>query len=154
MNAIVVVSSLLVLASATGKPATDTYSMTYQAAGAGHTTTVPILSFTIARQTRQAALSGPGSAQRRQTEPPTNSGQIKILVDKNAREIATAFKKGAVLHQITIVMTGITPAGAMAPMRHWVLTDAMVDSFAVTGTGQSAQSILGLHWKSMTTSTP
>ena len=73
-----------------------------------------------------------------------------MAVGKDPAAQAETFRKGAQFVRIVIKLTGLTPAGATAPMRHWVLSQAAIDSYSVSG----AQATVNLHWKSITSSTP
>jgi hypothetical protein len=124
--------------------------MTYQVGLTSRAATMPIQSFAIARQVQQAATGGPTASHR--TLPTTNpsSGQIKMSVVNNAAAQASTFKQGSKFAKITIVLDGVTPSGAKAPMRKWIVSDATIDSYSVAGTGGSAVATVNLHWTTMT----
>ena len=154
MKARLTVSCFVVLACASALAAQDTCSMTYESTTTSRPATIQLISFAIARAVDPPASGRPTSGAQKRPAGVTNSGQITVDRAKHPREFSNTFKKGAQFAKITIVLSGLTPAGAIAPMRRWVLTGVGIDSYAVTGTGPSAQAIINLHWKSIALSTP
>src|ERR1700722_900112 len=137
MKARLIISGFAALACVSVLAAGDTYSMTYQSTATSHAVTTPIISFAIARSVQPGGPGGPTSGAHQHQVTATNAGQIKLEVGRKLSETAGTFKKGAQFSKMTIVLNGTTPAGATAPMRHWTITDAVIDSYAVTGTGPS-----------------
>lgn len=149
------VASLFVFACVSVIAAEDAYWMTYQTTLVSHPATIPVMSFAIARPVEShPSGGGHGAAQRSESTGPATSGQIIMPVGKNPAARAQTFQKGAQFAKIIIRMTGLTPAGATAPMRHWTLFQAAIDSYSVSGSGATAQATVNLHWKSITVSTP
>ncbi len=132
----------------------DTYKMTYQATATSRAATIDLLSFAIARVVQPPPPGGPKGAAQKVKEVSTNAGQIKIEVGKKPSDLSNTFKKGAQFAKMTIYLSGTTPAGATAPMRHWTITDGVIDSYAVTGSGPGAQAIINLHWATIKLATP